>query len=96
MICCQASNLVSDAYFTVNQVLVRIDTEDTRTRALVNDTLAYVALSRPRRDAQIFTDDADQLGKALSRHQQNPTALAQENLSTSYEPVLEQPKVRIH
>jgi len=63
---------------TVDRVLVQIDTADSRPRALVNDTLAYVALSRPRFAADVFTDSEIDLGKALSRHNENATALAPE------------------
>ncbi|MGI9069797.1 MAG: MobF family relaxase [Bryobacteraceae bacterium] len=63
---------------TVDRVLVHVDTADTRSKALIDETLAYVALSRPRYDAQVFTDNPDQLAKALSRTQENATALASE------------------
>ena len=65
---------------TVDQVLVHIDTSETRIQALINEMLAYVALSRPRFDAQIFTDNAGKLEKALSRSNQNTTALSQEQI----------------
>ena len=66
---------------TVDRVLIHIDTGDSRTRALIDETLAYVATSRPRYDAQIFTDDAEQLTPALSRSHQNTTALSPEQVS---------------
>jgi ATP-dependent exoDNAse (exonuclease V) alpha subunit len=66
---------------TVDRALIHIDTGDTRVRALVDETLAYVATSRPRYDAQIFTDDAGQLSKALSRRHENATALSPEQIS---------------
>jgi conjugative relaxase-like TrwC/TraI family protein len=65
---------------TVDQVLVHIDTSETRIQALINEMLAYVALSRPRFNAQIYTDNADKLEKALSRSNQNTTALSQEQI----------------
>lgn len=65
---------------TVDQVIVHIDTSETRIQALINEMLAYVSLSRPRHDAQIFTDNADKLDKALSRSNQNTTALSQEQI----------------
>jgi len=43
------------------------DTSDSKSRALIDETLAYVATSRPRYDAQIFTDNEEQLATALSR-----------------------------
>jgi ATP-dependent exoDNAse (exonuclease V) alpha subunit len=61
---------------TVDRVLIHVDTSDSRNRALVNETLAYVAISRPRHDAQVFTDNEANLAKALSRQNENTTALA--------------------
>jgi Viral (Superfamily 1) RNA helicase len=51
---------------TADRVLLYIDTEQAGER-LVNQRLAYVALSRGRHDAQIYTDDRDRLSTALSR-----------------------------
>lgn len=67
---------------TVDQVLIHIDTSDSRNRALIDETLAYVATSRPRYDAQIFTDNAEQLAVALSRTHQNATALAPDEIES--------------
>ncbi len=58
--------------------MVHVDTSDSRIRTLVNSTLAYVALSRPRFEARIYTDDSTRLASALDRHQRNTTALSQE------------------
>jgi conjugative relaxase-like TrwC/TraI family protein len=65
---------------TVDRVFIQVDTSDSRTRALVDQTLAYVATSRPRYDAQVFTDNAEQLGAALNRSHRNATALAPEQV----------------
>jgi conjugative relaxase-like TrwC/TraI family protein len=67
---------------TVDRALIHIDTGDSRVRTLIDETLAYVATSRPRYDAQIFTDDADQLAAALSRRHENATALSPEQITT--------------
>ncbi len=66
---------------TVDRALIHIDTGDSRVRSLIDETLAYVATSRPRYDAQIFTDNADQLAAALSRRHENATALSPEQIS---------------
>jgi ATP-dependent exoDNAse (exonuclease V) alpha subunit len=66
---------------TVDRALIHIDTGDSRVRALIDETLVYVATSRPRFDAQIFTDNADQLTAALSRRHENATALSSEQIS---------------
>ncbi|MGA8026755.1 MAG: MobF family relaxase [Bryobacteraceae bacterium] len=67
---------------TVDQVFIHIDTSDTKSRALIDETLAYVATSRPRYDAQIFTDNEEQLATALSRSYQNATALAPDEIES--------------
>ena len=51
---------------TADRVLLYIDSEQAGER-LVNQRLAYVAFSRGRHDAQIYTDDRDRLSTALSR-----------------------------
>ncbi len=51
---------------TADRVLVHVDTERGN-ESLVNRRLAYVAISRGRFDAQIYTDSTAQLGDALSR-----------------------------
>lgn len=66
---------------TVDRVLIQIDTGDTRIRPLVDQSLAYVATSRPRHDAQIYTDDAEALGQALSRRNENTTALSPDQIN---------------
>ena len=66
---------------TVDRALIHIDTGDSRVRTLIDQTLAYVATSRPRYDAQIFTDNADRLATALSRKHENATALSPERIS---------------
>jgi len=66
---------------TVDRALIHIDTGDSRVRTLIDETLAYVATSRPRYDAQIFTDDADQLAAALSRRHEYATALSPEQIT---------------
>lgn len=62
---------------TVDRVLIHVDSTDSRVRGLVDKTLSYVATSRARYDAQIFTDDASQLGRALSRENVKETAMSE-------------------
>lgn len=59
---------------TANRVLVHVDTEQAGEK-LVNQRLAYVAISRGRYDAQIYTNDASRLGDALSRDISKAVAL---------------------
>jgi conjugative relaxase-like TrwC/TraI family protein len=61
---------------TADRVLIQLDVG--AGEALVNRRLAYVAVSRARHDVQIYTNDKDQLGAALSRDISNASALDQE------------------
>jgi hypothetical protein len=60
---------------TADRVLVHVDTEESHAQ-LINSRLAYVAVSRARYDAQIYTNDAGTLGNALNRHVSHTAALA--------------------
>ncbi len=51
---------------TADRVLIHIDTE-LGTKDLLNNRMAYVAVSRGAQDAQIFTNDRQQLPQALGR-----------------------------
>jgi len=59
---------------TADHVLVHVDTENTH-ESLINSRLAYVAVSRGRYDAQIYTNDATSLGDELSREVSHTAAL---------------------
>jgi len=59
---------------TADGVLVHVDTEHVGEQ-LVNRRLAYVAISRGRYDAQIYTNDKGQLGEALSRDVSHRSAI---------------------
>lgn len=67
---------------TVDRVLVHVDTTDSRVRGVVDKALSYVATSRARHDAQIFTDSAVQLGQALSRENIKDMALSEEQVKS--------------
>ena len=58
---------------TADRVLIHIDTEQAGEK-LINRRLAYVAVSRARRDAQIYTNDKAQLTETLSRENSNRSA----------------------
>jgi hypothetical protein len=49
---------------TADRVLIRADTE-LRAKDLLNNRMAYVAVSRGAYDAQVFTNDREKLGVAL-------------------------------
>jgi UvrD-like helicase C-terminal domain len=59
---------------TADRVLVQVDTEQAGEK-LVNRRLAYVAVSRGRYDAQLYTNDAAKLSEALSRDVSKRAAL---------------------
>jgi conjugative relaxase-like TrwC/TraI family protein len=59
---------------TADRVLVHVDTEQIGAQ-LVNRRFAYVAVSRGRYDAQIYTNNRSQLGVALSREVSHRSAL---------------------
>ncbi len=51
---------------TADRVLIHVDT-DLSAKDLINNRMAYVAVSRGASDAQIFTNDRSRLAEALSR-----------------------------
>ena len=60
---------------TADRVLVHVDTE--KSQQLVNSRMAYVAVSRARNDAHIYTNDQAALAYTLSREETQRTALEQ-------------------
>ena len=67
---------------TADRVLVHVDTENAHEQ-LINSRLAYVAVSRGRYDAQIFTNDAGKLGDELSREVSKHSALGADRCITN-------------
>lgn len=65
---------------TYDKVLLHVDTGDSRVANLVNQTLGYVGLSRAKYDAKIYTDSAENLGKALAHKVENSKALSPEEI----------------
>ena len=59
---------------TADRVLVHIDTEQAGEK-LVNRRLAYVAVSRGRYDAQVYTNDKGQLAQQLGRDVSHQSAI---------------------
>ena len=57
---------------TADRVLIHVDTEEGQ--QLVNTRMAYVAVSRGRYDAQIFTNDKEELRDALGREVSHSSA----------------------
>jgi ATP-dependent exoDNAse (exonuclease V) alpha subunit len=61
---------------TADRVLLQVDTERTG-EALVNQRLAYVAVSRGRYDAQLYTNDKAHLAESLGREVSHRSAMEQ-------------------
>ncbi|MGC2830054.1 MAG: MobF family relaxase [Candidatus Acidiferrum sp.] len=59
---------------TADRVLIHVDTERGGEK-LVNQRLAYVAVSRGRYDAQLYTNDKTQLARTLSREVSHQSAM---------------------
>ena len=74
---------------TADRVLVHVDTELRGGAQLVNRRLAYVAMSRGRYDAQIYTNDRAQLGEALGRDVSHRSAIELGRAPESPAPKLE-------
>jgi conjugative relaxase-like TrwC/TraI family protein len=58
---------------TASRVLAHIDTDSSR--GLINDRLAYVAISRASNDARIYTNDVETLGQRLATEITKTSAL---------------------
>ena len=67
---------------TADRVLIHVDTEQAGEK-LVNRRLAYVAVSRGRYDAQIYTNDEAQLAEQLSRDVSRRSAMEPSHESVS-------------
>ena len=61
---------------TADRVLIHVDTD--KSELLVNDRFAYVSVSRGQYDAQIYTNDGNELSRKLSRESSQRTAIEAE------------------
>lgn len=74
---------------TAERVLIHVDT-DLPTKELINNRMAYVAVSRGAHDAQIFTNDRSRLAEALSRDVSHESAHKAERAVSSVREELSQ------
>ena len=74
---------------TTERVLANIDTDGPQN--LVNIRLAYVAISRASHDARVYTNNAEELGAALSQDVSKTSALGRR----SYEPYQPTPQEKL-
>jgi conjugative relaxase-like TrwC/TraI family protein len=70
---------------TADRVLIHVDTE-LGAKDLLNSRMAYVAVSRGRYGAQIYTNNAATLGQELSRDVSHSPAIQQEPAAHKLEP----------
>jgi ATP-dependent exoDNAse (exonuclease V) alpha subunit len=82
---------------TADRVLVHIDTEQARER-LVNRRLAYVAVSRGRYDAHVYTNDKGQLAEHLARDVFHRSAMepSRESISAAHETKPSSTRSQVH
>jgi len=69
---------------TADRVLIHVDTE-LAAKELLNSRMAYVSVSRGRYDAQIYTNNAPKLGKALNRDVSHSPAIQREPVAQKIE-----------
>jgi ATP-dependent exoDNAse (exonuclease V) alpha subunit len=74
---------------TADRVLVHVDSEQAHGE-LINSRMAYVSVSRAKFDVQMYTNDAETLGRQLSRDVSHPAALQPEPAAQKIEPQLAQ------
>jgi len=70
---------------TADRVLVHVDSEQAHGE-LLNSRMAYVSVSRARFDVQMYTNDAETLGRQLSRDVSHPSAIQPESAAQKIEP----------
>src|SRR5712664_2556694 len=82
---------------TADRVLVHVDTEQAGEK-LVNRRLAYVAVSRGRYDAQVYTNDKGQLAEQLARDVSHRSAIepSRESVSPAHEIVPSSARSQVH
>lgn len=77
---------------TADRVLIHVDT-DLPAKDLINNRMAYVAVSRGASDAQIFTNDRSRLSEALSRDVSHESAhKAEKSVSPVQQDVAQSPQ----
>ncbi len=77
-----ASTSYSAQGATADRVMVHMDTSAKGAKALLTAATAYVALSRPRQDMRVYTDDPERLERMLGTHEEKRTALAPKQVAS--------------
>ena len=65
---------------TAENVLVHIDTDAPNVARMYSREFAYVAFSRGRQKMDVFTNARDELARSLTRSEEKPSALAEEEV----------------
>ncbi len=73
---------------TVDRVIVHIPAKDQSNPELVNQRFAYVAVSRARIDAQVYTNDSSTLADRLSRDVSKKAAIEAQDVRQTSRPAL--------
>lgn len=73
---------------TVDRVIVHVPAKDMASSELVNQRFAYVAVSRARIDAQVYTNDASTLADRLSRDVSKKAAIEAQDVQQTGRPAL--------
>ena len=67
---------------SVERFIVHLDTDAPGALRLLTQQLAYVAISRGRKDVQVFTNTHEDLAQTLLRSEEKATALAPQEISS--------------
>lgn len=67
---------------TAERVLVHMETSGKGAKALLTAAMAYVALSRPRQEMRVYTDDTERLERMLQNNEVKQTALAPKQMAS--------------
>ena len=76
-----ASTSYSAQGATAERVLVHFETSGKGAKQLLTAAMAYVSLSRPRKEMRAFTDDQERLERMLEYSEEKKTALAPKQVS---------------
>jgi conjugative relaxase-like TrwC/TraI family protein len=65
---------------TYNRVLIHMDTSERGAKQILSGAMAYVAMTRPREELRVFTDDEDRLERMLGNSEVKKMGLSPEQV----------------
>ena len=65
---------------TYNRVLIHMDTAERGAKQMLSSAMAYVAMTRPREELRVFTDDGDRLERMLGNSEVKKMGLSPEQV----------------